>query len=82
MLKGIPTIISPDLLKILAEMGHGDEIVIADAHFPAYSVNSKVMRADGVNAPELAAAVMKLIELDSYVEFPARMMQTVPGDTA
>ena len=81
MLKGIPLIISPELLKILAEMGHGDELVISDAHFPAYSVNRQVVRADAVSSPEMMAAILKLIELDQYVEKPVAMMAPVPGDT-
>ena len=81
MLKGIPLIISPELLKILAEMGHGDELVISDAHFPAYSVGSQVVRADAVASPEMMAAILKLIELDQYVEKPVAMMAPVPGDT-
>ncbi|MBQ7208665.1 MAG: L-fucose mutarotase [Lentisphaeria bacterium] len=80
MLKGIPPVISPELLKILAEMGHGDELVISDAHFPAYSVNAKVVRADAVSSPEMMAAVLKLMELDQYVEKPVAMMAPVPGD--
>lgn len=81
MLKGIPPIISPELLKILAEMGHGDELVLSDAHFPAYSVNHQVVRADAVSSPEMMAAILKLIELDQYVEKPVAMMAPVPGDT-
>ena len=80
MLKGIPAIISPDLLKILAQMGHGDELVISDAHFPAYSMNSTVVRVDAVTSSELMAAILKLMELDQYVEKPVIMMQPVPGD--
>ena len=80
MLKGIPLIISPELLKILAEMGHGDELVISDAHFPAYSVSRQVVRADAVSSPEMMAAILKLIELDQYVEKPVAMMAPVPGD--
>ena len=81
MLKGIPAIIHPDFLKILAQMGHGDEIVIADAHFPSYSINSNVVRVDKASSPEIMAAVVKLIELDQYVEKPVVMMAPVPGDT-
>ena len=81
MLKGIPPIISPELLKILAEMGHGDELIISDAHFPAYSVSRQVVRADAVSSPEMMAAILKLIELDQYVEKPVAMMAPVPGDT-
>ena len=81
MLKGIPAIISPDLLFLLAQMGHGDELVISDAHFPAYSVNSRVIRADAVSSPALLEAILKLIELDQYVEKPVVMMVPVPGDS-
>ena len=81
MLKGIPPVIPPELLKILAEMGHGDELVISDAHFPAYSVNAQVVRADAVSSPEMMAAILKLMELDQYVEKPVVMMAPVPGDS-
>lgn len=83
MLKGIPSIISPDLLKALAEMGHGDNLVIADGNFPAESVgkNSIVIRADGHGVPEILDAVLSLIPLDSYVEKPVALMEVVPGDT-
>jgi L-fucose mutarotase len=81
MLKGVPSIISPDLLAILAQMGHGDELVISDAHFPAYSVNSKVVRVDAASSPEMMKAITKLIELDQYVEKPVMMMAPVPGDS-
>ncbi|MBE6359577.1 MAG: L-fucose mutarotase [Lentisphaerae bacterium] len=80
MLKGVPKIISPDLLKILAMMGHGDELVIADAHFPAYSFNSNVVRADAAPSPAMLEAILKLIELDQYVDTPVMLMATVPGD--
>lgn len=84
MLKGISPIISPELLKILCEMGHGDEIVIADGNFPAESVgkNAKVIRMDGHNVPEILKAVLELIPLDQYVEKPVRLMDRVPGDSA
>ena len=83
MLKGIPPIISPELLKALAEMGHGDSLVIADGNFPAESVgkNSIVIRADGHGVPEILDAVLTLIPLDSYVEKPVALMEVVPGDT-
>lgn len=80
MLKGISPVISPSLLKILAEMGHGDEIVFSDAHFPGHSVNEKALRADGVRAGELLAAIVPLFELDAYAT-PVIMMAAVPGDT-
>ena len=79
MLKGISPVVSPELLKTLAEMGHGDEIVISDAHFPAHSFNSRVIRADGVAADRLLAGVIPLFELDAYAT-PVAMMAAVPGD--
>ena len=81
MLKGISPLISPELLKILASMGHGDEIVLSDAHFPAESFNNRVIRADGLRVPELLRAILPLFELDAYVEHPLVMMSAVPGDT-
>lgn len=80
MLKGISPLLSPDLLKLLAEMGHGDELVLADAHFPAYSLHSRVLRADGLKIGDLLAAIMPLIELDQYVEQALVMMHAVAGD--
>lgn len=80
MLKGVPSVISPDLLRILAQMGHGDELVISDAHFPAYSISSNVVRIDALTSSEVMEAILKLIELDQYVEKPVVMMQPVPGD--
>ncbi len=81
MLKGISPLISPDLLKTLCEMGHGDEIVFADAHFPGHSVNKNVLRADGFGVADLLAAVLPLFELDSYDDHPIVMMAAVKGDT-
>ncbi|MBQ7296234.1 MAG: L-fucose mutarotase [Clostridia bacterium] len=83
MLKGISPIISPELLKALAEMGHGDELVIADGNFPCHSVgkNSVVIRADGHGVPEILDAVLKLIPLDTYTEKPVALMEVVKGDT-
>lgn len=80
MLKGISPVVSPDLLKTLAEMGHGDEIVISDAHFPAHTFNARVIRADGLPADALLAGIIPLFELDAYAT-PVVMMQAVPGDT-
>lgn len=83
MLKGISPLISPALLKVLCEMGHGDELVIADGNFPCESVgkNAIVIRADGHGVPELLDAILKLIPLDAYVEKPVALMDVVPGDT-
>ncbi len=82
MLKGVPAILSPQLLKVLCEMGHGDEIVIADGNFPAESMgkDAVVIRADGHGVPEILDAVLKMIPLDQYVETPAALMEVVPGD--
>lgn len=83
MLKGISPLISPELLKALCEMGHGDELVIADGNFPSESVgkNAIVVRADGHGIPEILDAVLALIPLDAYVEKPVALMEVVPGDT-
>ncbi len=80
MLKGIPNIISPELLKILDEMGHGDEIVIGDGNFPAASNAKRLVRLDGHNVPEILEAILKLMPLDTYVESPVMLMQTTKGD--
>ena len=80
MLKGIPSILSPELLKILMEMGHGDEIIIADGNFPAASHAQRLVRCDGHGVPEVLEAVLKLLPLDQYVEKPVALMDVVPGD--
>ncbi len=80
MLKGIARCISPDLLKVLAEMGHGDELVLADAHFPGHRLNARVLRSDGVGIEELLDGILPLFELDAH-EAPLTMMAAVPGDT-
>ena len=82
MLKGIPKILSPELLKILCEMGHGDRIVIADGNFPSESVgkNAKVSRADGHGGCEMLEAILTLLPLDPYVEKSVKLMQVMPGD--
>ncbi len=82
MLKGIPAILSPDLLKVLCEMGHGDELVIADGNFPSESIgkNSIVIRADGHGVNELLDAILTLIPMDTYVDKPVGLMEVVPGD--
>lgn len=79
MLKGIAPCISPELLKTLAEMGHGDEIVLADAHFPGHSTNGRVLRADGIRIATLLDGILPLFELDAYAP-PLAMMAAVPGD--
>jgi L-fucose mutarotase len=82
MLKGIPPLLSPELLKVLCEMGHGDEICIGDGNFPAASMNSRVVRLDGHGVPEILDAILQLFPLDTYAAHPVALMQVVPGDTA
>ena len=84
MLKGIPEILSPELLKVLCEMGHSDRLVIADGNFPAESMgkNAKVIRCDGHGTVALLDAILRLFPLDTYVEKPVSLMQVIAGDTA
>jgi len=79
MLKGITPCLSPDMLKVLAEMGHGDEIILADAHFPGHRLNDRVLRADGVDIATLLDGILHLFELDNYDD-PLVMMAAVDGD--
>ncbi|EDL17899.1 fucose mutarotase isoform 2 [Mus musculus] len=82
-LKGIPKVLSPELLFALARMGHGDEIVLADANFPTSSIcqcGPVEIRADGLDIPQLLEAVLRLLPLDTYVESPAAVMDLVPSD--
>ena len=83
MLKNIPPILSPELLKALCEMGHGDELVIADGNFPSESVgkNAIVIRADGHGVPERLDAILQVFPLDSYSEKPVGLMEVVKGDS-
>lgn len=82
MLKGIPKILSPELLKVLCEMGHGDRLVIADGNFPSESVGKDaiVIRMDGHGTCELLEAILQLFPLDTYVEHPVNLMEVMPGD--
>lgn len=82
MLKGIPSILSPELLKILMEMGHGDTIAIGDGNFPHASIakNSILVRLDGHGAVEVLDAILTLFPLDTYVDAPVSLMEVVPGD--
>ena len=80
MLKNIPSILTPELLKILMEMGHGDELVIGDGNFPAASNAKRLIRCDGHGVPELLDAILQLFPLDTYVESPVMLMQVTPGD--
>lgn len=80
MLKGIPSIISPKLLKILCEMGHTDELTIGDGNFPGHTYGKKVIRLDGHGVPEILDAILQLYPLDTYVDHPVTLMGVVPGD--
>ena len=82
MLKGIPKILSPELLKVLAEMGHSDRLVIADGNFPAETMgkNAIVLRCDGHGVPELLDAILQVFPLDTYVDKPVNLMEVMPGD--
>ncbi len=81
MLKGISPLISPELLAVLCRMGHGDEIVLADAHFPGETFNDNVLRADGLRIPDLLDGILPLFEIDEYVPDHLVMMAAVEGDT-
>lgn len=80
MLKNIPTVIGPELLKILDEMGHGDEIVIADGNFPSHSIGQRVVRADGIGGEAILDGVLSLIPLDTYAPDNFMLMETTNGD--
>ena len=81
MLKGVPSIIPPELLKLLCELGHGDEFTIGDANFPGHTCSDTVIRMDGHGATDILDAVLQLIPLDQYSNKPAALMSVVPGDT-
>ena len=82
MLKGIPSILTPELLKIMMEMGHGDTLVIGDGNFPAASMSkgNKLVRLDGHTVPEILDAILRFFPLDTYVDAPVTLMSVVPGD--
>ena len=82
MLKGIPEILSPQLLKVLCEMGHSDTIVIADGNFPVESIgrDAIIVRADGHGVPELLDAILSVIPLDSYIPDPVKLMEVMKDD--
>ena len=80
MLKGISNLLTPELLKILMEMGHGDEIVIADGNFPAASHAQRLVRCDGHGVPPVLDAILQLFPLDTFVKQPVVLMAVVPGD--
>lgn len=81
MLKGISPLLSPELLATLCRMGHGEEIVLADAHFPAHEFHTNIIRADGLQIPDLLDGILPLFELDSYSDAPVITMDAVPGDS-
>ena len=81
MLKSISPVIGPDLLAVLCRMGHGDEIVLADANFPGHSTNERTLRADGVSATWLLDGILPLFPLDTYVRCPLAMMACVRSDS-
>ena len=82
MLKGIPKILSPELLKVLCEMGHSDRLVLADGNFPAESMGKGaiVIRCDGHGVAELLDAILQVFPLDTYVEHPVSLMEVMAGD--
>ena len=79
MLKGISPLLSPDLLRILAEMGHGDELAIGDANFPAQSMGQRCVHMEGLGGVALLDAILSLLPLDTFVEAPVNLMQVAPG---
>ena len=81
MLIGVPRIIPPELLSILCQMGHGDEITFGDANFPGHSCCKTVVHMDGASIPEILEAVLRLIPLDTYSEHPVSLMRVAAGDT-
>lgn len=80
MLKGIPSVLPPELLKILMEMGHGDTIVIGDGNFPHAAMAKRLVRCDGNGVPKILDAILRLMPLDSYSEYQVGLMEVVPGD--
>jgi L-fucose mutarotase len=79
MLKGLDPLLGPDLLHVLAAMGHGDELLVADGNFPAASIARRLVRLDGVDAPRALRAILSVFPLDTFVPTPARVMAVV-GD--
>lgn len=77
MLIGLDPNLSPDLLFTLASMGHGDDIAVVDANFPADSCGLRVVRLDGVSATDVVAAILSVMPLDDFVDEPAHVMQVV-----
>lgn len=82
MLKGIDKLLTGDLLKALCDMGHGDELIIADANFPAETIAKRLIRVPGIDGVRVAEAIMNVFPLDTYVEEPACVMDLTDGDKA
>lgn len=80
MLKNVPRILSPDLMKVLMEMGHGDEIVVADGNFPCYTHNERIIRLDGNGGNDVLEAIISMLPLDSYVDENVILMSVLPSD--
>ena len=80
MLNKIPKNLSPELVKTLMEMGHGDEILLADANYPALTNNSRVIRTDGIGVPDILKSILELMTLDPYSDYQGIQMEVVPGD--
>lgn len=74
MLKNIPGVIHPELLHVLASAGHGNEIIIVDANFPAASVAKRLVRTAGISATDLTEAVLQLLPIDEYIDVPLGLM--------
>lgn len=81
MLNNIPKILSSDLVKMMMDMGHGDELVIGDGNFPGSSLGVPVVHLDGHGVPEILDAILEMMPLDRYVSTPTAIMEVVPGDT-
>ena len=81
MLIGIPKVFSPDLLKVLMEMGHGDEIVLADGNFPAANIARRLIRSDGNNIPDLLDPILQFFPIDNLVNLPIALMAVSPGES-
>lgn len=80
MLKNIPSILTPDLLKVMMEMGHGDELVLADGNYPRFGHPQRVIRCDGHGIPPILDAILRFMPLDPYVEHPTILIQVLPDD--
>lgn len=80
MLKNIPSNLSPELFENMMKMGHGDKILLADANYPAHTFNKNVIRADGLNIPELLESILKFLPLDTYSDYQVQLMKVVEGE--